>query len=51
MPQIYDFMALTSRGKELDFSEFKGKVLLTAGTVSMPRALLESETMRPSSIR
>ena len=32
--KIYDFKALTSRGKELDFSEFKGKVLLIVNTAS-----------------
>ena len=31
---IYDFKALTSRGKELDFSQFKGKVLLIVNTAS-----------------
>ena len=31
---IYDFKALTSRGKELDFAEFKGKVLLIVNTAS-----------------
>ena len=31
---IYDFKALTSRGKELDFAQFKGKVLLIVNTAS-----------------
>ncbi len=34
MKQIYDFKAFTSKGKELDFSEFKGKVLLIVNTAS-----------------
>ena len=34
MAKIYDFKALTSRGKELDFSEFEGKVLLIVNTAS-----------------
>ena len=34
MATIYDFKALTSRGKELDFSEFEGKVLLIVNTAS-----------------
>jgi glutathione peroxidase len=34
MQKIYDFKALTSKGKELDFSEFKGKVLLIVNTAS-----------------
>ena len=34
MASIYDFKALTSRGKELDFSEFRGKVLLIVNTAS-----------------
>lgn len=32
--KIYDFKALTSRGKELDFSQFEGKVLLIVNTAS-----------------
>jgi len=31
---IYDFKAQTSRGKELDFAQFKGKVLLIVNTAS-----------------
>ena len=31
---IYDFKALTSKGKELDFAQFKGKVLLIVNTAS-----------------
>ncbi|MCR4765034.1 MAG: glutathione peroxidase [Bacteroidaceae bacterium] len=31
---IYDFKALTSKGKEIDFSQFKGKVLLIVNTAS-----------------
>ncbi|MCR5456169.1 MAG: glutathione peroxidase [Bacteroidales bacterium] len=34
MAKIYDFKALTSRGKEIDFSEFEGKVLLIVNTAS-----------------
>ena len=34
MEKIYDFKALTSKGKEIDFSEFKGKVLLIVNTAS-----------------
>ena len=34
MQRIYDFKALTSKGKELDFSEFEGKVLLIVNTAS-----------------
>ena len=34
MATIYDFKALTSRGKELDFSQFEGKVLLIVNTAS-----------------
>ena len=34
MSKIYDFKALTSRGKEIDFSEFEGKVLLIVNTAS-----------------
>ena len=31
---IYDFKALTSKGQELDFAQFKGKVLLIVNTAS-----------------
>ena len=31
---IYDFKAMTSRGKELDFAQFEGKVLLIVNTAS-----------------
>ena len=34
METIYDFKALTSKGKELDFSQFQGKVLLIVNTAS-----------------
>jgi glutathione peroxidase len=34
MKKIYDFKALTSKGKEIDFSEFQGKVLLIVNTAS-----------------
>ena len=34
MATIYDFKSLTSKGKELDFSQFKGKVLLIVNTAS-----------------
>ena len=34
MAKIYDFRALTSKGKEIDFSQFKGKVLLIVNTAS-----------------
>lgn len=34
MTTIYDFKALMSNGKELDFSQFRGKVLLIVNTAS-----------------
>ena len=34
MESIYDFKALTSKGKELDFAQFRGKVLLIVNTAS-----------------
>lgn len=34
MAKIYDFRALTSKGKEIDFSQFKGNVLLIVNTAS-----------------
>ena len=34
MTTIYDFKALTSNGKELDFDQFRGKVLLMVNTAS-----------------
>lgn len=34
MQKIYDFKALTSKGKEIDFAEFEGKVLLIVNTAS-----------------
>ena len=34
MKKIYDFKALTSKGKELDFAQFEGKVLLIVNTAS-----------------
>ena len=34
MATIYDFKALTSKGKEIDFSQFEGKVLLIVNTAS-----------------
>ena len=34
METIYDFKALTSKGKVLDFAQFKGKVLLIVNTAS-----------------
>lgn len=34
MEKIYDFKALTSKGKEIDFSAFKGNVLLIVNTAS-----------------
>ena len=34
METIYDFKALTSKGKELDFAQFEGKVLLIVNTAS-----------------
>lgn len=34
MNTIYDFKALTSNGKELDFGQFRGKVLLIVNTAS-----------------
>ena len=34
MTQIYDFKALTSKGQELDFAQFEGKVLLIVNTAT-----------------
>ena len=34
MQTIYDFKALTSKGKEVDFAQFQGKVLLIVNTAS-----------------
>ena len=34
MAKIYNFKALTSKGKEIDFSEYQGKVLLIVNTAS-----------------
>ncbi len=34
MQKIYDFKTLTSRGKEIDFAQFEGKVLLIVNTAS-----------------
>ena len=34
MQKIYDFKAQTSKGKEMDFSQFQGKVLLVVNTAS-----------------
>ena len=34
MKKIYDFKSLTSKGKEVDFSQFEGKVLLIVNTAS-----------------
>ena len=34
MEKIYDFKALTSKGKEIDFKDFEGKVLLIVNTAS-----------------
>ena len=34
MAKIYDFKALSSRGKEIDFKDFEGKVLLVVNTAS-----------------
>ena len=34
MEKIYDFKALTSKGKELNFADFQGKVLLVVNTAS-----------------
>ena len=34
MAKIYDFKAQTSRGNELDFAQFEGKVLLVVNTAS-----------------
>ena len=34
MNKIYDFKALTSKGKEIDFKQFEGKVLLIVNTAS-----------------
>ena len=32
MQKIYDFKAFSSKGKEIDFSQFQGKVLLIVNT-------------------
>lgn len=34
MEKIYDFKALTSKGKEIDFKDFEGKVILIVNTAS-----------------
>ena len=34
MATIYDFKALSSSGKEIDFKQFEGKVLLIVNTAS-----------------
>ena len=34
MEKIYEFKAFTSKGKEIDFSQFEGKVLLIVNTAS-----------------
>ena len=34
MKKIFDFKAITSKGKELDFAQFQGKVLLIVNTAS-----------------
>ena len=34
MAKIYDFKAQTSKGKEIDFKQFEGKVLLIVNTAS-----------------
>ena len=34
MTKIYDFKALTSKGKDLDFKDFEGRVLLIVNTAS-----------------
>jgi glutathione peroxidase len=34
MARIYDYKAITSNGKELDFGQFRGKVLLIVNTAS-----------------
>lgn len=34
MQKIYDFKAQTSKGKEIDFSQYEGKVLLIVNTAS-----------------
>ncbi len=34
MQKIYDFKAFSSKGKEIDFSQFQGKVLLIVNTAS-----------------
>ena len=34
MEKIYDFKAFTSKGKELNFADFQGKVLLVVNTAS-----------------
>ena len=34
MQKIFDFKAFSSKGKEIDFSQFQGKVLLIVNTAS-----------------
>ena len=34
MQKIYDFKAQTSKGKEIEFSQYEGKVLLIVNTAS-----------------
>ncbi|MBR4217957.1 MAG: glutathione peroxidase, partial [Bacteroidales bacterium] len=34
MATIYDFKAVASSGKEIDFKEFEGKVMLIVNTAS-----------------
>ena len=34
MSTIYDFKAIASNGKEIDFADFKGKVLMIINTAS-----------------
>ena len=42
MAKIYDFKAQTSKGKELDFAQFEGKVLLIVSTSFSSNHLLRS---------
>ena len=35
MAKIYDFKALTSKGKELDFAQFEGKEIIQNGIADL----------------
>ena len=46
MAKIYDFKALTSKGKEIDFSQFEGKVLLIVTQQASVVSHLSSQDLR-----